>query len=242
MNGNQAQWERGDEALRKRMERYYETVGSWPLCPQCKVRRIRPNANGECKELCSECCYRLTRRRKARVSTDENISPQTALRGDKERNKRISELAYRARIKGDLWDKICEFSHPPLSYGKLTMPGDVEPQERVMLWCPENPRLHGTEAVIRKIEEWGAVVSAPAAASGIYRAGWDEMVKPPATLGNGDSSAHEDLHSFTPIHRERPNNNLGVPTGDVCLKCGGFMFRSGSCLTCSNCGENTGCS
>lgn len=32
-------------------------------------------------------------------------------------------------------------------------------------------------------------------------------------------------------------------TGDVCKKCGGFhMVRSGTCVTCADCGDNDGCS
>jgi hypothetical protein len=32
-----------------------------------------------------------------------------------------------------------------------------------------------------------------------------------------------------------------VATGTACTRCGGLMVRTGSCETCVECGENTGC-
>lgn len=29
--------------------------------------------------------------------------------------------------------------------------------------------------------------------------------------------------------------------GDVCRVCGGMMIRTGTCMTCTQCGETTGC-
>lgn len=31
-----------------------------------------------------------------------------------------------------------------------------------------------------------------------------------------------------------------VPSGDLCPKCGGLMVRTGTCSTCSSCGESSG--
>ena len=33
----------------------------------------------------------------------------------------------------------------------------------------------------------------------------------------------------------------GLELGPVCNQCGGMMQRTGSCYTCSSCGNNTGC-
>jgi len=30
-------------------------------------------------------------------------------------------------------------------------------------------------------------------------------------------------------------------TGETCKHCGGVMFRSGTCYTCTQCGETSGC-
>jgi hypothetical protein len=95
----------------------------------------------------------------------------------------------------------------------------LHPGTRVVLNTPDNPRLHGTGAVVVSLAGWGAHVDAPAAATGRFRAAWSEMVIPEA---NGHA---------------RP-----APMGDVCVQCGSLnMVRSGSCLTCQDCGTNTGC-
>ena len=31
-----------------------------------------------------------------------------------------------------------------------------------------------------------------------------------------------------------------TPTGDLCKRCGGFMVRTGSCMTCQACGDSSG--
>jgi len=33
----------------------------------------------------------------------------------------------------------------------------------------------------------------------------------------------------------------GLDLGPACAQCGGMMQRTGSCYTCSSCGNNTGC-
>lgn len=30
-------------------------------------------------------------------------------------------------------------------------------------------------------------------------------------------------------------------TGDTCRNCGGLMIRTGTCMTCTQCGDTTGC-
>jgi ribonucleoside-diphosphate reductase alpha chain len=35
--------------------------------------------------------------------------------------------------------------------------------------------------------------------------------------------------------------NFGLDLGPACEQCGGMMQRTGSCYTCSSCGNNTGC-
>lgn len=45
----------------------------------------------------------------------------------------------------------------------------------VRLDVPENPRLHRQDAVVVATAEWGAHTWCPAAATGNFRAAWDEM-------------------------------------------------------------------
>jgi ribonucleoside-diphosphate reductase alpha chain len=38
-----------------------------------------------------------------------------------------------------------------------------------------------------------------------------------------------------------PAKLQGLDLGPACSQCGGMMQRTGSCYTCSSCGNNTGC-
>ena len=67
----------------------------------------------------------------------------------------------------------------------------------------------------------------PAAATGAFRAAWSEME---LIIGGGIVVPKKVL------------SQEEAQTGDVCQDCGGInMVRSGSCLTCQDCGSNSGC-
>lgn len=84
--------------------------------------------------------------------------------------------------------------------------------DRVRLVTPDNERLHGTTATVKELTEWGAHCDAPAAASGAFRATWDEM---------------EALVTYT---------------GECCTCCGSINLRwSGACKVCENCGTSGSC-
>ena len=46
------------------------------------------------------------------------------------------------------------------------------------------------------------------------------------------------LTDSPPVH---PARMVGLDLGPACAQCGGMMQRTGSCYTCSSCGNNTGC-
>jgi ribonucleoside-diphosphate reductase alpha chain len=58
--------------------------------------------------------------------------------------------------------------------------------------------------------------------------------------GNGEKSAPaaEALTMTPPVI---PAKLQGLDLGPACGQCGGMMQRTGSCYTCSSCGNNTGC-
>jgi len=62
---------------------------------------------------------------------------------------------------------------------------------------------------------------------------------PSASAGNGGSSA--PAASFTDTPPVVPARLQGLDLGPACGQCGGMMQRTGSCYTCSSCGNNTGC-
>jgi ribonucleoside-diphosphate reductase alpha chain len=57
--------------------------------------------------------------------------------------------------------------------------------------------------------------------------------------GNGDSVPAATAFTDTPP--VRPAKMQGLDLGPACEQCGGMMQRTGSCYTCSSCGNNTGC-
>jgi ribonucleoside-diphosphate reductase alpha chain len=57
--------------------------------------------------------------------------------------------------------------------------------------------------------------------------------------GNGEAvPAASALTEEPPV---RPAKMQGLELGPACEQCGGMMQRTGSCYTCSSCGNNTGC-
>jgi ribonucleoside-diphosphate reductase alpha chain len=61
---------------------------------------------------------------------------------------------------------------------------------------------------------------------------------PQASAGGESSPA---AASFTEIPPVVPARLQGLDLGPACSQCGGMMQRTGSCYTCSSCGNNTGC-
>jgi ribonucleoside-diphosphate reductase alpha chain len=63
--------------------------------------------------------------------------------------------------------------------------------------------------------------------------------------GNGHSkpaaSAQPAAAAFTDEPPAVPAKLQGLELGPACAMCGGMMQRTGSCYTCSSCGNNTGC-
>src|SRR3954464_9932281 len=51
-------------------------------------------------------------------------------------------------------------------------------------------------------------------------------------------SAAEAMTDSPPVV---PAKMVGLDLGPACSQCGGMMQRTGSCYTCSSCGNNTGC-
>ncbi len=69
----------------------------------------------------------------------------------------------------------------------------------------------------------------------------------PANGGNGNGGAKASgeavpaASAFTETPPVVPAKMQGLDLGPACEQCGGMMQRTGSCYTCSSCGNNTGC-
>ncbi|HUB99952.1 MAG TPA: vitamin B12-dependent ribonucleotide reductase [Solirubrobacterales bacterium] len=59
--------------------------------------------------------------------------------------------------------------------------------------------------------------------------------------GNGHSKPAPAASAMTETPPVRPAKMQGLELGPACEQCGGMMQRTGSCYTCSSCGNNTGC-
>ena len=59
--------------------------------------------------------------------------------------------------------------------------------------------------------------------------------------GNGHSKPVAAAEAMTETPPVRPAKMVGGDLGPACDQCGGMMQRTGSCYTCSSCGNNTGC-
>jgi ribonucleoside-diphosphate reductase alpha chain len=61
---------------------------------------------------------------------------------------------------------------------------------------------------------------------------------PEASAGSEPTAAASALTDSPPVV---PARLQGLDLGPACSQCGGMMQRTGSCYTCSSCGNNTGC-
>ncbi len=62
-----------------------------------------------------------------------------------------------------------------------------------------------------------------------------------ANGGHGDSTPKPATAALTDEPPVTPAKLQGLELGPACAMCGGMMQRTGSCYTCSSCGNNTGC-
>jgi ribonucleoside-diphosphate reductase alpha chain len=61
------------------------------------------------------------------------------------------------------------------------------------------------------------------------------------TNGGGNGGSKPAASALTETPPVRPAKLSGMELGPACDQCGGMMQRTGSCYTCSSCGNNTGC-
>jgi ribonucleoside-diphosphate reductase alpha chain len=62
-----------------------------------------------------------------------------------------------------------------------------------------------------------------------------------AAKAKASSASVPAAAAFTDSPPVRPAKMHGLDLGPACEQCGGMMQRTGSCYTCSSCGNNTGC-
>jgi ribonucleoside-diphosphate reductase alpha chain len=63
----------------------------------------------------------------------------------------------------------------------------------------------------------------------------------PETAAPEAGQSRPPAEALTDTPPVRPAMMSGLDLGPACEQCGGMMQRTGSCYTCSSCGNNTGC-
>jgi adenosylcobalamin-dependent ribonucleoside-diphosphate reductase len=82
--------------------------------------------------------------------------------------------------------------------------------------------------------------AAPGNGNGGNGGGSASASSPQASAGGGGHGTPAAA-SFTDAPPVVPARLQGLDLGPACSQCGGMMQRTGSCYTCSSCGNNTGC-
>ncbi len=110
---------------------------------------------------------------------------------------------------------------------------DVDAQEDLGILTPAvRARKSAQEAAQSMI---ATDTAGPSAAGAETAAG-----APTASGGNGGTGAPA-TSALTDTPPVVPARMKGLDLGPACSQCGGMMQRTGSCYTCSSCGNNTGC-
>src|SRR4051794_17831786 len=116
---------------------------------------------------------------------------------------------------------------------------DVDIQEELGIMTPEvRARKAAQDALMRG--DTAGPVEAPAVETngGNGSNGGNGAAKPKASQPAKTVAAAEALTDSPPVI---PAKLVGLDLGPACSACGGMMQRTGSCYTCSSCGNNTGC-
>ncbi|MBV9212625.1 MAG: vitamin B12-dependent ribonucleotide reductase, partial [Actinobacteria bacterium] len=115
---------------------------------------------------------------------------------------------------------------------------DVDTQEELGIMTPEVRARKAAQEALMRGDTAAPVVEAEGAnghAGGNGGAGGS----PAPQAGGGES--RPAAAAFTDEPPVIPAKLQGLDLGPACGQCGGMMQRTGSCYTCSSCGNNTGC-
>jgi ribonucleoside-diphosphate reductase alpha chain len=109
---------------------------------------------------------------------------------------------------------------------------DVDIQEELGIMTPEVRARKAAQDALMRGDTAGPVVVETNGGGGNGHA------KPKASQPAKTVAAAEALTDSPPVI---PAKLIGLDLGPACSACGGMMQRTGSCYTCSSCGNNTGC-
>jgi adenosylcobalamin-dependent ribonucleoside-diphosphate reductase len=112
---------------------------------------------------------------------------------------------------------------------------DIDAQQELGILTPQVRARQAAQEAAQSMSS--SDTAGPAAAD-------DPESSPQASAGNGggaNGGSSAPVASFTDTPPVVPARLQGFDLGPACGQCGGMMQRTGSCYTCSSCGNNTGC-
>jgi ribonucleoside-diphosphate reductase alpha chain len=112
---------------------------------------------------------------------------------------------------------------------------DADVQEELGILTPEVRARKAAQEAAQSVT--ASDTAGPGAAAQAASAGG----RAPTSGGAGNGGASAPTASFTDTPPVVPARLQGLDLGPACSQCGGMMQRTGSCYTCSSCGNNTGC-
>ncbi|MEA2201835.1 MAG: ribonucleoside-diphosphate reductase alpha chain [Solirubrobacteraceae bacterium] len=110
---------------------------------------------------------------------------------------------------------------------------DTDAQEELGILTPEVRARKAAQEAVQSVQ--GSDTAGPDAG------GDDAQGAGAQASGAGGGSGSPAAASFTDSPPVVPARLQGLDLGPACSQCGGMMQRTGSCYTCSSCGNNTGC-
>jgi ribonucleoside-diphosphate reductase alpha chain len=108
---------------------------------------------------------------------------------------------------------------------------DVDTQEELGILTPQVRARKAAEEAALSVE---SDTAGPLQAD-------EDRERPESNGGNGATTTRPATAAFTDTPPVVPARMQGLDLGPACSQCGGMMQRTGSCYTCSSCGNNTGC-
>jgi ribonucleoside-diphosphate reductase alpha chain len=112
---------------------------------------------------------------------------------------------------------------------------DTDAQEELGILTPEVRARKAAQEVAQ------SVVSSDTASPGNGGNGGNGSDGAPEASAVGGEHRAPAAASLTDSPPVVPARLKGLDLGPACSQCGGMMQRTGSCYTCSSCGNNTGC-
>jgi ribonucleoside-diphosphate reductase alpha chain len=109
---------------------------------------------------------------------------------------------------------------------------DVDVQEELGIMTPEVRARKAEQEALMRGDTAGPVAEPSNGGNGHSNGG---------TNGGNGTTVKPAAAAFTDEPPVIPAKLQGMDLGPACGQCGGMMQRTGSCYTCSSCGNNTGC-